>query len=294
MNFDTCKTAHDAYDFGIFNNDILYLLLNQFMKNGNKELQQKFLTHIGFYPQSRRVVDKFREVFDFCKNNNLVEKIKYFIRNNRNEAIWYDKSQTEIQLQELSSIQLFQDEFSPSSSIDKQLFSKVQKINNINQIDTIIEDMNRLMKQKIYWTYYNTQTTRIIEDIFSQHQNVLPTLVDIKGVDFFINDIPLDLKITRIPDGFDETFDKLELIKWLYENQSEQRFGAENRLFLILNDKNHPEQTDKLKITHYEDIKKSVNSYLDNFKSSNLENINFTFGNTLYTAKSDIIFINIG
>ena len=293
MNFDVAKQAHDAYDFSVFNDDIMYLLLNQFMKSGNKVLQQKFLRFIDFCPSSTKVTDKFREVFYFCQENVPLERIENFINDNREEAIWYDDDHTLLQLQELRSIQLFQDEFSPSSSIDKQLFSRVQKIDSIDQIDTIIQDMNRLMKQKIYWTYYNTQTTRIIEDVFSQHQNVLPTLVDIKGVDFFINRIPLDLKITRIPDGFDENFDKKTLIKWLYENQSEQRFGAENRLFLILNDTEHPDQTDRLKITNYNEIKTAINGYLDTFQPSNLEDVVFSFGGKEYTAKSDIIFVNI-
>lgn len=216
-----------------------------------------------------------------------------FINYNRQLSFWYTDSETEKQLHELSTISLVQDEFSPNSSIDKQIFSKVKKSTNIEDINNIVSDMNRLMKIKIYWTYYNTQTTRIIEDIFSRHKKVLPTLVDIKGVDFFIDMIPLDLKITHIPKGFNENFNKQELIKWLYENQSEQRFAAENRLFLILNDKNNPTNTDKLKITHYHTIKDTINNYLNNFDKSNLQNITFSFKNNVYYIKSDIIFINI-
>ena len=153
--------------------------------------------------------------------------------------------------------------------------------------------MEEMLKKKIYWTYYNTQITRIIEDIFSIHSNVIPTLVDIKGVDFFIGDLPIDLKITRLPKGFDENFDKDKLIKWFYENQSEQRFGAENRLFLVLNDRNNPENTDWLKITHYSDIKNIINQYLDDFTSEQMDDISFSFAGQMYNVKSDLIFINI-
>jgi hypothetical protein len=153
--------------------------------------------------------------------------------------------------------------------------------------------MSDMLKKKIYWTYYNTQTTRIIEDIFNRHERVTPTLVDIKGVDFFIGKTPLDLKNTRIPEDFTEDFDKLELIKWLYENQSEQRFGAENRLFLILNDRNNPKNSDKLKITQYPRIRTEINSYLNAFNDNNLQNVSFTFAGKNYIVKSDLIFFNV-
>lgn len=294
MNFDEAKIAHDSYVFNGFNSEPLYLLLNQFMKSGNKALQEHFLNFINFQPQAKKSVDKFREVYDFCTKNNLCETIVKFVQNNLDLSFWYNEQETTNQLSELIRVKLVQDEFSPSSSIDKQLFSRVQKSTSIDDIDSIVADMNRLMTQKIYWTYYNTQTTRIMEDIFNKHPRVLPTLVDIKGVDFFIDMIPLDLKITRIPKGFDENFEKAQLIQWLYENQSEQRFGAENRLFLVLNDKNNPANTDRLKVTHYNTIKSVINDYLDKFNLSKLLDINFSFLGTNYSVKSDIIFINIG
>ena len=101
MNFDVAKQAHDAYDFSVFNDDIMYLLLNQFMKSGNKVLQQKFLRFIDFCPSSTKVTDKFREVFYFCQENVPLERIENFINDNREEAIWYDDDHTLLQLQEL-------------------------------------------------------------------------------------------------------------------------------------------------------------------------------------------------
>jgi hypothetical protein len=39
----------------------------------------------------------------------------------------------------------------------------------------------------------------LIENIFKSHNSVLPTVGQIKSVDFFINDIPFDLKVTYLP-----------------------------------------------------------------------------------------------
>ena len=39
----------------------------------------------------------------------------------------------------------------------------------------------------------------MIEHIFKSHSEILPTVGQIKSVDFFINDIPFDLKVTYLP-----------------------------------------------------------------------------------------------
>lgn len=293
MDYMEAKTIHSQNRYEKFNEDPTFLFLNQFMKNGNRELQVSFLDFLNFYPQGRRIDDKFNEIYDFVKSNNLLPAIKNFILQNRHIALWYSPSETQSLLEELHNIPLSQDEFSPNNSIDKQLFTKIHNVSNMSELKYVIDTMEDMLKKKIYWTYYNTQTTRIIEDIFSIHPNVIPTLVDIKGVDFFINNLPIDLKITRLPKGFTENFDKDILIKWFYENQSEQRFGAENRLFLVLNDRENPDNTDWLKITHYDDVKDVINQYLDNFSEEQMENISFTFTGKSFNVKSDLIFINI-
>ena len=293
MDYTEAKIIHSQNIYEKFNEDSTYLYLNQFMKNGNKELQKEFLEFLNFRPTCKKVDEKFYEIYNFVKTNNLLPSIKNFVLQNRKYSLWYSQSETNILLNKLRNIPLSQDEFSPANSIDKQLFNKIHNVSNIIELENVIITMEEMLKKKIYWTYYNTQTTRIIEDIFSIHPNVIPTLVDIKGVDFFIDDLPIDLKITRLPKGFDEDFNKDELIKWFYENQSEQRFGAENRLFLVLNDKNNPENTDWLKITHYNDIKRIINRYLDDFTSEQMDDISFSFAEKMYNVKSDLIFINI-
>lgn len=293
MDYMEAKIIHSQNLYEKFNEDSTYLYLNQFMKNGNKELQKAFLNFLNFQPTGKKIDEKFYETYNFVKTNNLLQSIKNFVIQNRQDALWYSPSETNTLLNKLQNIPLSHDEFSPANSIDKQLFTKIHNVSNISELENVIITMEEMLKKKIYWTYYNTQTTRIIEDIFSIHSNVIPTLVDIKGVDFFIDDLPIDLKITRLPKGFNEDFNKDELIKWFYENQSKQRFGAENRLFLVLNDRNNPENTDWLKITHYNDIKNIINQYLDDFTSEQMDDISFSSEEKVYNVKSDLIFINI-
>jgi len=43
-------------------------------------------------------------------------------------------------------------------------------------------------------------TSIIIEDLFKDHDTVLPTVGLVKKIDFFISDIPFDLKVTYFPE----------------------------------------------------------------------------------------------
>ena len=296
VGYDEAKEAHLSNIFEKFNDDPTFLYINQFMKRGQRELQQAFLSHIRYKPKTTKQDDKFREVYEYVQTNNLLNEIIDFIRKNRELSIWYSCEETQRIIQELHKLPIAHDEFSPINSIDKQLFSKVQKATTFKNLKDIIITINNMLEKKVYWNYYNTQTTRIIEDIFSSNDKVIPTLVDTKGVDFFIDELPIDLKITKVPAKYsinDILQDKDAFIKWLYENQSEQRFSANNRLFLILNDKNNPQNSEKLKITHYEFIRTTIDEYLDNFSKILMRDISFIFKDKIYRAKSDLILINI-
>ena len=191
----------------------------------------------------------------------------------------------------------------------------------------------------------------------------MPTVGQIKSVDFFINDVPFDLKVTYLPAEYVKTkrkekgfpleltylkkkaeevkisFDKkakpadihyeiiekmkdrndafcidvlatlknekLQILKevqdnpkilatWLYENQGEMRFGAENRLFLVLVDTNDFSNSWKLK-RNIELLKPIILKYLDNFKDKKTEDLKVTFefkGKLqIFTALTDVIFV---
>src|SRR6266516_1631080 len=51
-------------------------------------------------------------------------------------------------------------------------------------------------------SWYNHWTSIIIEDIFKDHPNVLPTVGLVKKIDFFVRDTPFDLKVTYLPEGY--------------------------------------------------------------------------------------------
>ena len=61
-----------------------------------------------------------------------------------------------------------------------------------------------------------------------------------------------------------------ELMKWLYENQSDRLFGAENRLFLVLVDTKDMKQSWKMKRA-FTLIEPTVKNYLDSFNAHSLK-----------------------
>jgi hypothetical protein len=84
------------------------------------------------------------------------------------------------------------------------------------------------------------------------------------------------------------------LAKWLYENQGEMRFGAENRLFLVLVDTNDFSSSWKLK-RNLDLLTPTINAFLDGFISKNMSDLEVSFNYSgkaqTFTALADVIFV---
>lgn len=103
-------------------------------------------------------------------------------------------------------------------------------------------------------------------------------------------DVIKELEVVRRQIIEESQRNPIELIKWLYENQGEMRFGAENRLYLILADANDSTQAWKMKRA-FSLIEPKVKQYIDNFSSESLKRIDFQFKKRMYSTLSDIIFV---
>lgn len=70
------------------------------------------------------------------------------------------------------------------------------------------------------------------------------------------------------------------------------RFGAENRIYLILIDKQNWENSWSLK-RNIELLRPSITSYLDRFSEKSLIDmqLDFTYNSRSYTTYADILFI---
>ena len=79
----------------------------------------------------------------------------------------------------------------------------VKKIQDWDALNHAIDnELHFSLQGYVRCSWYNHWSSILIEDIFQDHANVLPTIGLAKLVDFFINDFPFDLKVTYFPEGY--------------------------------------------------------------------------------------------
>jgi len=79
----------------------------------------------------------------------------------------------------------------------------VKKIRDYNQLlNSIDNDLAPRLRSYVLCSWYNHWTSILIEDMFKDHEDILPAVGLVKKVDFFWNNFPFDLKVTYFPDGF--------------------------------------------------------------------------------------------
>jgi len=161
-------------------------------------------------------------------------------------------------------------------------------------LDQVAKNLYEAVKDYVICTWYNHWTTVIIEDIISTHPAVVPTLKNKKGIDLFFGGQPFDLKTTYMPEGCPlspgELPDPKDLAVWLYENQGAQRFGADNRLFVVVHDTANPRDSWKIK-RDIRFVKQKIDAFFASQNVSQSDEIVFTFRRQTYTAISKVLFV---
>jgi hypothetical protein len=74
------------------------------------------------------------------------------------------------------------------------------KISPVGRIDGY--EISHAVRGYVLNSWYNHWSSILIEHIFKSHKKVLPTVGQIKNVDFFINNVPFDLKVTYFPSEY--------------------------------------------------------------------------------------------
>lgn len=201
---------------------------------------------------------------------------------------------------------------------DIDLIKEINKVNNFNwgvvqgQLDQKIQseyvrkifrynDLIEGVKNKLHnditsyviATWYNHWTTILIENHISLHSKVIPTLKNNFGVDIFFGNQPFDLKTTYLPKDYsieDAIKNPKRLARWMYENQGEQRFGYDNRFFVVLVDKNNLDQSWKLK-RDFNFIFDKIDNFFNQSTVSTKDEIVFIFKGKTYTTVAKVLII---
>lgn len=142
-------------------------------------------------------------------------------------------------------------------------------------------------------SWYNHWSTVLIEDHISLHDRVVPTIKNVSGVDIFFGDCPFDLKITYLPRNYalaDALNNPTGLARWLYENQGAQRFGADNRFYVVVVDREDVEQSWRLK-RNFPLLSARIDHFLDTATVSEADELRFVFGGRAYSPLCKILII---
>lgn len=129
------------------------------------------------------------EINDFINSQYETERTEKF--NNQDYLI-----------DQLNRLQYFDWGGSFGNSLEKNIVNNyVKKIHSYDLINEEIEgSLLSSLRGYTLNSWYNHWTSIIIEDLFKDHKIVLPTVGLVKKIDFFINDIPFDLKVTYFPE----------------------------------------------------------------------------------------------
>jgi len=240
--------------------------------------------------------DLVKEILKLSSDENIEKRIDIFIKQKYLERINQRRSiiTDEELIQELHRVKTFS-----WGVVQGQLDQKIQaeyvrKFVRYNELlENVKNNLHRDVTNYVICTWFNHWTTVLIEEHISSHPKVIPTLKDMKGTDIFFDNQPFDLKITYLPRNYDSEEalrDPQRLAIWMYENQGAQRFGADNRIYVVLLDKENPEKSWELK-RNFALVFEKIDEFFDEESVSEKDEIVFSYNRKTYTVLTKILII---
>ena len=200
--FAKWKKLHDAGNLDAFNGNsegVLWLKLKSVIR---KDLVATLQDTLPYKIVATKLPLVFEELFAYLLTSpqESHELLDGFIRE-ENEKTLPNVKHLE---KELYKVKTFAWGGDYRNSLDKYLIS--QYVKRISHYDTVMRKLDTEIPEAVRGylinSWYNHWTSILIENIFRSHKAVIPGLGKIKNVDFFIHNIPFDLKVTYFPAEF--------------------------------------------------------------------------------------------
>lgn len=200
-DFKHWKNLHQSEqleEFSSNNTGLLWLKIKSIVR---KELITEFTEKNQIRLNETALAKQFVELFEMLQEN-LVESHaildSYILSKNESQLKGLDVNQLVSELYKLKSFEWGGDY---QNSLDKYLVSRYVKV--LKSYDTLISkfesEISSAVQGYVLNSWYNHWSSILIEHIFKSHPSVLPTVGQIKSVDFFIENTPFDLKVTYLP-----------------------------------------------------------------------------------------------
>ncbi len=209
------------------------------------------LVETGLHARSMELFAKLRVI-----PHEATQMLDSFLRDPANA--WYQmKGIDEAQLKEdLYKVSFYDWGGDKENSLDRHLVSRyVKSVASFNELCRRRPEIEQQAWNYVEVSWYNNWSSYLIESIFARHRRVVPAIGEIKGVDFFIDGIPLDLKVTFFPNAYMQ--DKLKGIyrqrevSWLKKQASAANItfdihASENQIVYAI--------TEKLRESSHDDV----------------------------------------
>jgi len=308
-NFEKWDKEFRNHNLFAFNNDKNALLWLKVRAVCRAKQIQTFLDKNKLTLSSSKISEQNRELFELLENmSDSMQILDDFLKEKSNE--WYQQMAVDevILKNDLYKIRNYAWGGDQNNSLFKRHANVVSAVGEIKSVDFFLKDIpidlkvtyfpnqymdlklkDKLGKRELSWLKQKAMKVGVVTDNSQTDAQTLYTLSE-KLSELGETAILEELKSKRKEVVNEAQSNAVDLIKWLYENQGEMRFGAENRLFVILVDSTDMSQSWKMKRA-FALIEPKVMSYLDNFSDASLKEINFTFKGSSYKALADVIFI---
>ena len=220
-NFEKWDNEFRANNLFAFNHKekaLLYLKVRAVCRG---KLIKQFVDNNQLTLESAKLNDQFSELYALLeKNPKGMDMLNEFLRDRNNE--WYktqgvDEEKVKSGLRKINNYEWGGDQ---NNSLDQYLVRRYIKV--ISDYDTLQMKENEIAANAwkfVQTSWYNNWTSYLIESLFKKHERVLSAIGEIKSVDFFIDDYPIDLKVTYFPNEYMEKKLKAKLghkeITWL-------------------------------------------------------------------------------
>ncbi len=214
-NFEKWNKEFNSQNLFAFNgnsNGILWLKIRTITRKG---IIDKFIEDNKINLKSKKLSDLNVELFEWAElNDPTMGKIDEFLRDRNNE--WYiSKGVDENKLKvELMKVKCINQGGGVANSLD-QTFVRlyVKQISDYEELCSHYAEISATSWNFVQTSWYNNWTSFLIESLFKNkgYENVLPAVGETKSVDFFIDNIPFDLKVTYLSSDFiDAEFIKIK------------------------------------------------------------------------------------